>query len=152
MRKSGGELAAQMYTFTEPGGSQVSLRPEFTSSVNRNVLSRSETNVPPMRVHYSGPVFRFFQDGQRRQFTQVGAEFLHASGQRSDVEILTLSSHTLTHLGFTKYKLVLNDSGIIGALLKQIGLSKRTQTFILNSVGDFKDGKKSVEKVRRRAK
>ena len=151
VRKSGGELATQMYTFTEPGGSQVSLRPEFTSSVIRNVLESSETDSEPMRGHYAGPVFRYFHDGQRRQFTQVGAEFLHASGQRADVEILTLSSRTLTHLGLTKYKLVLNDSGIIGALLKQIGLCERTQTFILSSIGDFRGGKRAVEKVRRRA-
>ena len=33
LKKSGGELAAQMYSFTDPSGRPVSLRPEFTSSV-----------------------------------------------------------------------------------------------------------------------
>ncbi len=30
LRKSGGELAARMYSFVDPSGRRVSLRPEFT--------------------------------------------------------------------------------------------------------------------------
>ena len=30
VRKSGGELTSRLYSFTDPGGNRVSLRPEFT--------------------------------------------------------------------------------------------------------------------------
>ena len=33
VRKSGGELASRLYTFTDPGGHEVALRPEFTPSI-----------------------------------------------------------------------------------------------------------------------
>ena len=43
LRKSGGELASRMYTFTDPGGNRVSMRPEFTSSAIRYYLELSES-------------------------------------------------------------------------------------------------------------
>src|SRR4030042_4622676 len=45
LRKSGGEVASKMYTFTDPGGREVSLRPEFTPSVIR-VYIEKEPNLP----------------------------------------------------------------------------------------------------------
>ena len=47
LRKSGGELAARMYTFTDPGGNLVSLRPEFTSSAIQYYLERADTRRCP---------------------------------------------------------------------------------------------------------
>ena len=49
LRKSGGELATRMYTFTDPGGNKVSLRPEFTSSAIRYYLERADTEALPLR-------------------------------------------------------------------------------------------------------
>ena len=40
LRKSGGELASRMYSFVDPGGRRVSLRPEFTASVIRVFLDQ----------------------------------------------------------------------------------------------------------------
>src|SRR3972149_5386011 len=60
LRKSGGELASKMYTFTDPGGHRVSLRPEFTSSVVRAYLQGMNRGGPlPVRWSYLGPVFRY---------------------------------------------------------------------------------------------
>ena len=41
IRKSGGALTGRLYTFTDPGGNKVSLRPEFTSSVIRYFIQRA---------------------------------------------------------------------------------------------------------------
>ena len=59
LRKSGGELASRMYTFDDPGGNKVSLRPEFTASVIRYYIEHlSDLNLP-VKIQYSGPVFRY---------------------------------------------------------------------------------------------
>ena len=90
VRKSGGELSGSLYTFTDPGGHSVSLRPEFTSSVIRRFIeSRAELKLP-IRLQYSGPVFRYISsDGDgRRQFTQVGAEVIGDGGVDVDSEII----------------------------------------------------------------
>ena len=59
LRKSGGELAARMYSFTDPSGRSVSLRPEFTSSVVRAYVDGSLRGPLPLRLQYAGPVFRY---------------------------------------------------------------------------------------------
>ena len=70
VRKSGGELTTQLYSFVDPGGNRVSLRPEFTSSVIRHYAEQTHPLAQPVRWQYRGPVFR--HDGAFRQFTQAG--------------------------------------------------------------------------------
>ena len=43
IRKSGGAMTSRLYTFTDPGGQKVSLRPEFTSSVIRYFLGNKDS-------------------------------------------------------------------------------------------------------------
>src|SRR3990172_6423377 len=51
--KSGGELASRLYSFTDPGGYSVSLRPEFTAPVIRHVIEEVGVRGLPLRYHYS---------------------------------------------------------------------------------------------------
>ena len=41
LRKSGGDLASQIYGFTDTGSNRVSLRPEFTSSIMRHYVEHA---------------------------------------------------------------------------------------------------------------
>ena len=86
VRKSGGELTRQMFTFTDLGGRRVTLRPEFTSSVIRYFIEKSGDLSLPVRWQYSGPVFRY-QPGNSvlyNQFNQAGAELIGAGGVDAD--------------------------------------------------------------------
>ena len=56
LRKGGGEMASQIYSFVDPGGNPVSLRPEFTSSILRWCLEEDRLAMLPLRVQYGGPV------------------------------------------------------------------------------------------------
>jgi len=80
LRKSGGGLSSRLYDFSEPGGYEVSLRPEFTSAILRLAADRGVDNGT-LRFMYDGPVFRYAnqddEDGSKtRQFTQLGAELI----------------------------------------------------------------------------
>ena len=153
LRKSGGELAARMYTFTDPGGNQVSLRPEYTSSVVRHYLEGDAVPNPPVRVQYSGPVFRY-EDGSGfpRQFTQVGAELLGSVDARADAEVLSISYSALAHLGFEGHSVVMTDQGVLYRLLEALHLSERAVGFILSSVPDLREGAEGMARVQQRAK
>ena len=98
LRKSGGELAARLYSFTDPSGWRVSLRPEFTSSVIRRYLQEAEQGAQsfPRRFQYAGPVFRFepADKGGGRQFTQVGAELIGVEAPWADAVIEKCFSYT----------------------------------------------------------
>ena len=55
VRKSGGELASRLYTFSDPGGNQVGLRPEFTPSVIRCFISERGAPDSPREMAVRGP-------------------------------------------------------------------------------------------------
>ena len=140
LRKSGGELAARMYTFTDPGGNQVSLRPEYTASVVRHYLGGESSEPLPIRVQYAGPVFRYEGAGDTdHQFTQVGAELLGSTSPRADAEILSLSCRALSDLGLKGQLLNIGDIGVLHGLLESLGLSERAATFILGSVNELRE-------------
>ena len=151
LRKSGGELASKMYTFTDPGGRRVSLRPEFTSSVVRAHLQGLGDGQFPLRWQYRGPVFRYEMDeAEYRQFTQAGAELIGAAGPWSDAEVMAIACQGLARLGIG-CQIVIGHMGFIGALLEEQGISDRAGLFLLNSISDLRRGGEGVEEVIRRA-
>ncbi len=151
LRKSGGELASKMYTFTDPGGRRVSLRPEFTASVVRAHLQGLDNGPFPLRWQYRGPVFRYEMDeAEYRQFTQAGAELIGADGPWSDAEVMAVACRGLARLGI-KCQIVIGHMGFIGALLDEQGLSDRAALFLLNSISDLRRGEEGVAEVIRRA-
>lgn len=135
LRKSGAELISRLYSFTEPGGQAVALRPEFTPAVIRHFLEVRPTLSPPVRWYYMGPVFRFDPSpGVPRQFTQVGAELLGAAGPAADAEILALARACVLALGGEGFALSLGHMGCLGGLLASFGLSPRAQGFLLAGI------------------
>ncbi|MSQ21956.1 MAG: histidine--tRNA ligase family protein [Dehalococcoidia bacterium] len=153
LRKSGGELASKMYTFTDPGGHRVSLRPEFTSSIVRAYLHGMNGGGPlPVRWSYLGPVFRYEPEvTEHRQFTQVGAELIGASGPWADAEVMALAIQGLSSLGITGHRLIVGHLGYVAALLDSMDISDRARLFLLASVGTLSQGDGGVRLVRQRA-
>ena len=153
LRKSGGELASQMYSFTEPGGRQVSLRPEFTAQVIRLYLQQEDTLPLPVRWQYAGPVFRYTagETGRFRQFTQVGAELIGAGGAAADAEVMAMACGALTSLGLRPLRLVVGDVGAVLGLLRQFALSERATHYLLDAIGQLRAGPEQLEAVRARA-
>ncbi len=143
VRKSGGELTTQLYSFTDPSGNRVSLRPEFTSSVIRYFIDSDIQLSKPSRWQYKGPVFR--HEDALRQFTQVGAEFIGSSGIDSDVEIVNLALESLAAMGITSYTLCLGHVGVLQDLLGIFGLSESAKLFVFNNIQDLKYGITSTE-------
>lgn len=153
VRKSGGGLTSRLYTFTDPGGHQVSLRPEFTSSVIRHFIQERESLTIPVRWQYGGPVFRYEQadDGGDRQFTQVGAELVGTTGLEGDVEIIGLAWGGLDHIGVTGQQLRVGHLGVLHDLLAGYRLSERARLFIVSNTQDLKSGRTDVAALRERA-
>ena len=157
LRKSGGELASQMYSFVEPGGHQVSLRPEFTSQVIRLFLQQNGGVPLPVRWQYAGPVFRYTPGeagngrGHGRQYTQVGAELIGAGGPAAEAEVLATACGALVSLGLRPLRLVVGDVGAVLGLLRQFALSERATHYLLNAIGQLREGEEQLAAVRARA-
>ena len=142
VRKSGGELTSRLYTFTDPGGHNVSLRPEFTSSAIRHFIQERESLTLPVRWRYSGPVFRYEpgENGDYRQFTQVGAELVGAAGKVADVEIIRLALEGLGKIGVQGSQMRIGHLGVLHELLSSFGLSEPAKLFIMGNIQALKSG------------
>ena len=146
LRKSAGELAPRIYSFTDPGSNLVSLRPEFTSSIMRHYVEHAAGIDLPARWLYSGPVFRYEVSHPEAsgQFTQVGAELVGSSSVMADVEVLGLAAEVLSHLGVTDWRLELADLDVLNSILNAVGVSERARTFIIGSVPRLQQGRQVV--------
>jgi histidyl-tRNA synthetase len=107
-------VSKEMYTFTDRGGDEITLRPENTAGVVRAVLSNGLTQTTPLKLFYSGPMFRYErpQKGRFRQFHQIGVELLGVAQPQADVEVIALGHRILKALGITdRVVLELNTLG-----------------------------------------
>ncbi len=153
VRKGGGELAARMHSFTDPGGNWLSLRPEFTSSIVRSCLENNLLRSLPFRAQYGGPVFRYGGEREpRRQFHQAGVELIGSGHPRADAEALVLACQGLAALGIRGgVKLTLGDLGPYNELAGRLGLSERARLFVLDNVSRLKGGAQELEAAQQRA-
>src|SRR5213075_2998260 len=107
-------VAKEMYTFTDRGGEEVTLRPENTAGVVRAVLSNGLTQSTPLKFFYSGPMFRYErpQKGRFRQFHQIGVELIGVAQPQADIEVIALGQRILNALGIAgRVVLELNTLG-----------------------------------------
>ena len=94
-------VAKEMYTFSDRGGEEVTLRPENTAGVVRAVLSNGLVQSVPLKFFYSGPMFRYErpQKGRFRQFHQIGVELIGVAQPQADIEVIALGRRILDALG-----------------------------------------------------
>ncbi len=107
-------VTKEMYTFTDKGGDQITLRPEGTAGVARALISGGLTQHLPLKFFYQGPMFRYErpQKGRLRQFHQIGVELLGVGEPLGDIEVIALGAAILTELGIASMtRLELNTLG-----------------------------------------
>jgi histidyl-tRNA synthetase len=107
-------VGKEMYSFTDKGGRNLTLRPESTAAVCRAYVEHGMQTLPqPVKLYYAGPQFRYErpQKGRYRQFHQIGAELLGGKGAESDAEVLLMLVAFLRELGFEDLKVLINTVG-----------------------------------------
>src|SRR5260221_4691319 len=111
-------VSKEMYSFTDRGGENVTLRPENTAGVVRAVLSNGLTQSTPLKFFYSGPMFRYErpQKGRFRQFHQIGVELIGVAQPQADVEVIATGARILDALGIlSRTVLELNTLGDVAS-------------------------------------
>ena len=94
-------VTKEMYTFSMKEGEQITLRPEATAGIARAFISGGLSNQLPIKVFYSGPMFRYErpQKGRQRQFHQIDVELLGVAKPQGDIEIIAVGAQILQELG-----------------------------------------------------
>lgn len=139
LRKSGEDIASRLFEFNFKSR-RIALRPEFTASVLRTYIENLQEEPRPLRLQYSGAVFRNEkpQQNRYRQFTMTGVEMLGAEGEVADAEILHMACMGLEKLGITRYKLVIGNTGVLENFLQSLGLRKQLLNFLIRNMENIR--------------
>jgi ATP phosphoribosyltransferase regulatory subunit len=115
VRAGGSGVIEKLIRFLDLDGRTLTLRYDFTASVARVAATAFADRPLPLRLCYSGKVYRQEPDrGARpREILQVGAELLGAGGLEADVELIRLAVRLATAVGLRDFQL---NVGHIGAL------------------------------------
>ncbi|HLE46390.1 MAG TPA: histidine--tRNA ligase [Thermoplasmata archaeon] len=118
--KSGPGIVKELYEFTDKGGRQIALRPEFTASVVRFYLSELRNLPKPVKVFSVGNVFRYEepQKGRYREFTQFNAEVIGAPALPGDAEVIALAIACLRAVGVKEVHARVGHIGMLRSFLK----------------------------------
>jgi len=94
-------VTKEMYSFTDKGDEEITLRPENTAGVARAFISEGLAQQVPVRYFYAGPMFRYErpQKGRQRQFHQIGVELIGLPQPQADVEVIAAAVRVLEALG-----------------------------------------------------
>lgn len=107
-------VSKETYDFKDRGGDLLTLRPEGTAGVVRAFISNGMAQNLPLKLFYSGPMFRYErpQKGRYRQFHQIGVEALGYETPAADVECIATAWQILANLGLQdKVQLEINSLG-----------------------------------------
>jgi histidyl-tRNA synthetase len=104
----------EMYTFSDKGGTSMTLRPEGTAPVMRAFIQHKlYAQDPVSKLFYLGPMFRHErpQKGRYRQFHQIGAEVIGVDDPKIDAQVLAMLSHYFTTMQIPDVSLQINSLG-----------------------------------------
>jgi histidyl-tRNA synthetase len=101
-KKSGPEIVAQLFNFTDKGGREVSMRPELTPTLARVVAAHERGFKKPLKWFSIPQCFRYEkqQRGRLREHFQLNCDLIGESSLGSDVEIIALCVDLLRAFGF----------------------------------------------------
>jgi histidyl-tRNA synthetase len=131
--KTGEEIRQRMYTFKDLGDRKVGLRPEFTASVARLVVTKMKNKPKPMRLYSVGSLYRYDepQYGRFREFRQANYELFGSTRPEADAEILILTNSLLKKLGLKNYQFKIGHTGVLRGILNQEGLDEGRQNRLM---------------------
>ena len=135
LRKLGPELSGQLYTFVDPDGNNVTLRPEFTSSVIRQFIEQRPT-TKIMRYSYNGPIFRHSKESDQK--TQAGVEII--GGNDTDFEVLKTAIEGLKALNIKNLNLKIGNIGILSSILDEFEFSDILKLLLIQNINEIKAG------------
>ena len=125
-KKSGDEIAGQLYNFTDKGGREVALRPEMTPTFARMVAERANALRKPVRWFSIPQLFRYerAQRGRLREHFQLNVDIVGEPSELADAELLTVAISIMQELGLDAgdVRARVSDRRLLNAMLAEIGV------------------------------
>ncbi|HKV39709.1 MAG TPA: ATP phosphoribosyltransferase regulatory subunit [Blastocatellia bacterium] len=121
MGKEQGEMT---YRFTGRDGKLLALRPEMTSLVARTVASRFRESPRPIRLSYTGEVFRSDEPraGRQYEFHQIGLEHIGSDRLEADTEVLVVAIEVLRRLRLEDFRITIGQVDFFHGIAEKLSL------------------------------
>ncbi len=135
MERAGEETRRHMFTLETPGEVELCLRPDLAIPACQ-ALVRAGPLQGESRIWFEGPAFRIESEdgGRSQQFQQLGAALVGAAGEAADAEVVGLAAQGLRACGIEDAVLVLNDQGLLGAMVAGLPIGDRIRSRLLRFV------------------
>jgi histidyl-tRNA synthetase len=139
--KSGDEIEAQLFSFTDKGGREVALRPEMTPTVCRLVGEKAATLKRPVKWFSIAEFYRYErpQKGRGRCFHQFNADIFGEPGSEAEIELIALLVQSFTAFGLTAddFCVRLSDRNLWFFYLESLGLDEPRIRAMLSAIDKF---------------
>ncbi|MDR2674663.1 MAG: histidine--tRNA ligase [Opitutaceae bacterium] len=139
--KSGDEIEAQLFSFTDKGGREVALRPEMTPTVCRLVAGKAASLKRPIKWFSIGEFYRYerMQKGRGRCFFQFNADIFDEPGIEAETELIALLAQCLCAFGLTEadFLIRLSDRNLWFHYLEALGLDEARARAILAAIDKY---------------
>lgn len=136
--KSGDEIEAQLFSFVDKGGREVSLRPEMTPTVCRMVGAKAGALKRPIKWFSIAEFYRYerAQKGRLRAFSQFNADIFGEAGPEAEIELIALLIQCLAGFGLTKddFYVRLSDRDLWFFYLEALGFNDAQSRTLLTVV------------------
>ena len=111
-KKSGADIAKQLYDFVDKGGRAVALRPEMTPTLARMVAATHRDFRKPMKWFCIPQMFRYErpQRGRLREHYQYNCDIIGEASLEADIELISVCIDLLRSFGFTAADVVVRIS------------------------------------------
>ena len=104
----------EMYSFTDKGERDITLKPEGTAGVIRAFIeNKLYSDAQPTKLFYITPCFRYErpQAGRQRQFHQFGVEAIGSDNPSLDAEVIALAIQFFNEVGLKDLAVSINSVG-----------------------------------------
>jgi histidyl-tRNA synthetase len=139
--KSGDEIEAQLFSFTDKGGREVALRPEMTPTVCRLVGARANALKRPIKWFSVGEFYRYerMQKGRGRCFFQFNADVFGEPGPEAEIELIGLLVQCFCAFGLTEqdFYVRLSDRNLWFFYLEALGFDETRARGILGAIDKY---------------
>ena len=122
----GKQQAEMTYRFTGRDGRLLALRPEMTSLVARTVATRFRERARPIRLSYSGEVFRWDEprSGRQYEFHQIGLEHIGSGRLEADTEVLVVAIEAMRRIGLEDFIITLSHVDLFKGVAERLELDE----------------------------
>jgi len=149
--KSGDEIEAQLFSFTDKGGREVSLRPEMTPTVCRMVGEKAGALKRPVKWFSIAEFYRYerAQKGRLRAFHQFNADIFGEAGPEAEIELIALLIQCLAGFGLTKddFYVRLSDRDLWFFYLEALGFNDAQARSVLTAIDRYEKAGDDAFKV-----